>query len=481
MASESNSQMPGYGFALEPARDCLGNGPGRPVRRRLRHIASLGFWLGTLAVCAVAFPTLARAGVDRELSGLQQKAVDAYVEAYPSVSRTEAQRRVAMQDRLAELVDVIHERFGENLAGTWFDANNGGRLAIAIGGPGSALKESAVASIRALVAGAGAVNEVNLTSRADTLDVLKRGQRELNVQLATLLAQGKIATDLQLPENAVRILEARGLSTADQASVRAAVLSSEVRVEVRQTPDTSLEAAPAACTGKGGSNPGYLYCGLPLRGGVNIDSPSSTCTLGFNVQSSTGSPFILTAGHCLAGNSGTWSTSNAPGTFHSVGNRVDWRFGATGDFGLVRVNSDSHWYQAPPAGIVFVDYSPYSAPGDPATSHDPFYPIRRASYSSEGQVLCLTSGRRMSDGRYTDCSLVKDLNRSVTYTGGVTVNGLGVLGANASVHGSSGGPVYKAGSGYGLLSGFNKDINEEYYQGLTGALHTFDVSLPPPG
>ncbi len=193
-------------------------------------------------------------------------------------------------------------------------------------------------------------------------------------------------------------------------------------------------------------------------------------------------PYLLTAGHCVVGDSGTWRTQNTQGSTYNIGGRLDWRWGTEGDWALVRVDSSSHWYRTPPVSWVFVDQSNGDdRPSDTPTTYREDYPIYGASTSSVGDVLCFTSGIRLEGaaaGDYTDCGRVLELNRRVTYTGGVSVDGLGVLSSNSSVPGSSGGPYYKSGRGYGLHSGASNS-GEQYYQGLSEALDKFNVSLPP--
>ncbi|MCZ9336794.1 S1 family peptidase, partial [Streptomyces sp. TRM76130] len=69
-----------------------------------------------------------------------------------------------------------------------------------------------------------------------------------------------------------------------------------------------------------------------IQGGDAIYTSSWRCSLGFNVQSSSGTQYFLTAGHCTDG-AGTWY-SNSAGTT-AIGTTAGSSF-PTNDYGIVR-------------------------------------------------------------------------------------------------------------------------------------------------
>jgi len=95
-------------------------------------------------------------------------------------------------------------------------------------------------------------------------------------------------------------------------------------------------------------------------------------------------------------------------------------------------------------------------------------------------IVCTTSGVYVpATGIHTDCGSVEGLNQTVQFPAG-TVFGLAAANLCTTL-GSSGSPVYKNDTGYGLISGYTGSASDchSVYQGLVAALQTLNVELLP--
>lgn len=173
------------------------------------------------------------------------------------------------------------------------------------------------------------------------------------------------------------------------------------------------------------------------------------CSLGFNVRSSSGAEYFLTAGHCTDG-AGTWYADPS-------GTTVLGRTAATSfpgnDFGIVRYTNSS-----------------VSRPGT-ANGVD----ITRAATPSVGtRVIRDGSTTGTHSGRVTA------LNVTVRYETGEVIGGL-IQTDVCAERGDSGGPLYGSdGTAYGLTSGGNGDCTfggTTFFQPVTEALNAYGVSV----
>ncbi|WP_328772668.1 S1 family peptidase [Streptomyces sp. NBC_00286] len=185
-----------------------------------------------------------------------------------------------------------------------------------------------------------------------------------------------------------------------------------------------------------------------IQGGDAIYASSWRCSLGFNVQNSSGAQFFLTAGHCTDG-AGTWYSNS--GRTNVIGSTAGSSFPGN-DYGIVRYSGS------------------VSRPGT-ANGVD----ITRAATPSVGTTVIRdgsTTGTR--SGRVTA------LNATVNYGGGDVVSGL--IQTNVCAEpGDSGGSLYGSnGTAYGLTSGGSGNCSvggTTFYQPVTEALSAYGVSV----
>ncbi|WP_155055500.1 S1 family peptidase [Streptomyces blattellae] len=185
-----------------------------------------------------------------------------------------------------------------------------------------------------------------------------------------------------------------------------------------------------------------------IQGGDAIYASSWRCSLGFNVQNSSGTQYFLTAGHCTDG-AGTWWSNS--GHTSVIGSTTGSSFPGN-DYGIVQYSGS------------------VSRPGT-ANGVD----ITRAATPSVN-----TSVIRDGSTTGTHTGRVTALNATVNYGGGDIVNGL--IQTNVCAEpGDSGGPLYGSnGTAYGLTSGGSGNCSSggtTFYQPVTEALSAYGVSV----
>src|SRR5690606_34689187 len=150
-------------------------------------------------------------------------------------------------------------------------------------------------------------------------------------------------------------------------------------------------------------------------------SNSGRCSLGFNVRSSSGTEYFVTAGHCTQA-AGTWYGNSA--RTQGLGSTAGPSFPGTA-YGVVRYTASV----TPPGTANGVDITRAATPGVGT-------PVIR-----DGSTTGTHSGR------------VTALNATVNYGGGDIVSGL-IPTTVCAEPGDSGGPLYGSnGTAYGLTSG----------------------------
>ncbi|MBG0856452.1 S1 family peptidase [Streptomyces spinoverrucosus] len=185
-----------------------------------------------------------------------------------------------------------------------------------------------------------------------------------------------------------------------------------------------------------------------IQGGDAIYASSWRCSLGFNVQDSSGNQYFLTAGHCTDG-AGTWYSNS--GRTQVIGSTAGSSF-PTNDYGIVRYSGS------------------VSRPGT-ANGVD----ITRAATPSVGTTVI-----RDGSTTGTHSGRVTALNATVNYGGGDIVYGM--IQTNVCAEpGDSGGSLYGSnGTAYGLTSGGSGNCTSggtTFFQPVTEALSAYGVSV----
>ncbi|MGW1587645.1 S1 family peptidase [Streptomyces sp. NPDC002386] len=185
-----------------------------------------------------------------------------------------------------------------------------------------------------------------------------------------------------------------------------------------------------------------------ISGGDAIYASSWRCSLGFNVQDSSGNYYFLTAGHCTDG-AGTWWSNSSHST--TLGSTAGSSFPGN-DYGIVRYTNSS----VTKSGAV--------------GSQD----ITSAATPSVG-----TTVYRRGSTTGTHSGRVTALNATVNYGGGDIVYGL-IQTTVCAEPGDSGGPLYGGSTAYGLTSGGSGDCTSggtTFFQPVTEALSAYGVHV----
>ncbi|MER6629739.1 S1 family peptidase [Streptomyces sp. NPDC000987] len=185
-----------------------------------------------------------------------------------------------------------------------------------------------------------------------------------------------------------------------------------------------------------------------ISGGDAIYASSWRCSLGFNVQDSSGNYYFLTAGHCTDG-AGTWWSNSSHST--TLGSTAGSSF-PTNDYGIVRYTNTS----VTKSGTV--------------GSQD----ITSAATPSVG-----TTVYRRGSTTGTHSGKVTALNATVNYGGGDIVYGM-IQTTVCAEPGDSGGPLYGGTTAYGLTSGGSGDCTSggtTFFQPVTEALSAYGVHV----
>ncbi|MFD0314038.1 S1 family peptidase [Streptomyces flavalbus] len=186
-----------------------------------------------------------------------------------------------------------------------------------------------------------------------------------------------------------------------------------------------------------------------IKGGDAIYASSWRCSLGFNVRTSSGADYFLTAGHCTDG-AGTWYANSGRTTV--LGSTAGSSFPGN-DYGIVRYTNTSIT-KSGTAGSVDITSAATPAVG--------------TTVIRTGSTTGTHSGR------------VTALNATVNYGGGDIVYGL-IQTTVCAEPGDSGGPLYGSnGTAYGLTSGGSGNCSSggtTFFQPVTEALSAYGVSV----
>lgn len=183
-----------------------------------------------------------------------------------------------------------------------------------------------------------------------------------------------------------------------------------------------------------------------IGGGSAIHGGGIRCSLGFNVRSSSGTGYFITAGHCTNAAS---SWSNRYGQY--MGNRTGSSFPGD-DYGIVRYAS-----------------SYTNRPGVINTGQD----IARAGNAYVGQAV-----KRTGSTTGTHSGYVQALNATVHYQAGAVY---GMIRTNVCAEpGDSGGPLYAGSTALGLTSGGSGNCRSggtTYFQPVPEVLSRYGVNV----
>nr|WP_237536934.1 S1 family peptidase [Streptomyces sp. SID5785] len=252
--------------------------------------------------------------------------------------------------------------------------------------------------------------------------------------------------ELTQTTDAVRGADVAGTAWAVDAKTKQVVVTVDSTVSQAEINKIRAEAGDTAGALKIERTPGTFK--KLISGGDAIYASSWRCSLGFNVQDSSGNYYFLTAGHCTDG-AGTWWSNSSHST--TLGTTAGSSFPGN-DYGIVRYTNGS----VTKSGTVgSVDITKAATPSVGTT------------VTRRGSTTGIHSGR------------VTALNATVNYGGGDIVSGL-IQTTVCAEPGDSGGPLYGGSTAYGLTSGGSGDCSSggtTFFQPVTEALNAYGVHV----
>lgn len=258
--------------------------------RSLRRLLVMAFAFAMLVALAVP-----PAGAASQPDDVTRAAVDAMVDSL-DISAAEASDRLAAQPAQTALATKLTRQLGDRAAGAWID-DASGELHVNV------LDAAAAQQVR----DAGAVAE-----RVDrSLDRLEQAKSELDASAAP--AGATWAVDIPTNSLVLGIPAGTRNATTRQFIAAAKALGVPVRVET-----IAGEAATQA-----------FYGGEAILG-----SSGGRCSAGFITAASSGTQYVVTAGHCT-NSSSTWR-----GDGQIIGNTAASSFPGN-DYGAIRINNPS--------------------------------------------------------------------------------------------------------------------------------------------
>ncbi|MCM2576580.1 S1 family peptidase [Streptomyces meridianus] len=181
-----------------------------------------------------------------------------------------------------------------------------------------------------------------------------------------------------------------------------------------------------------------------IAGGEAITTGGSRCSLGFNVQSGSGTKYALTAGHCTNAGS-SWSIGTTAGSSFP-----------TNDYGIIQHSN------------------PSAADGRVYLYNGSYRDITGAGSASVGQSVQRSGSTTGLHG-----GTVTGLNATVNYGNGDIVYGL--IQTNVCAEpGDSGGAMFSGSTALGLTSGGSGNCSSggtTFFQPVTEALSAYGVSI----
>ena len=409
------------------------------VRRSLPLVAA--------ATAVITLGSGAVAGAQAPVSVPQVQPVEAVpateevtsLAAAEGISAPEAQEQLVEQRRIPLLAEAARAQLGKEYGGVWVED---GRIKLAVvSAPAadgrSALPQQTSAAANKVAETVDLGDDVDLVPMPRSEAELTALQAELDQRLAVANVGAPITIDAEsdIKTSTVR-LNVPPAPTPEQAQFLA-------DAEKEFTGQLSHVVKPGALV-KDACASG-AWCDPPLRGGIRlIWNGAGTCSGGFVVRSLIDSvKYFSTAGHCLSGRPGWWSTHFANGSSHNIGGP----WSSTDDFGIMNIDNPGGW-----------NPGPYIR-----TQSDETYRISGWGSSAVGMRVCFTGG-------YTD-------SNCATVTGGLaTRNGTPntYRASYCAGGGDSGGAVFASNNAYGSHVGHYGTCDTVYYS--AAAFNVLNVS-----
>jgi hypothetical protein len=428
----------------------------------------------------------------------QEAAAEAYV-ADASITSAEARRRLSLQDRLNNFIDELAAAIApQDFGGTWVDDSDGGSIKIGIETDQATPPQSKTEDAQ-FVLDAHAFADADFVAVDESLTDLESALNSLSDDIGELIDDGKAGIALSQRHNRLNVERVADLSSAEHQTLSTAIANAGVDVNVDVVPASELDNDGGEATCMRIFNVTYLACDLPpYRGGTHIVGHIN-CTGGFLARSQLdGLLYLLTAGHCVENKSNynlisdPWVTYTKSGSSRRIGNahkgtkEINEHYRI--DAGLITVDppTSSTPSQAWTPGndrYIFVTPSENSGPD---TTRDEFYEITKTSppIISDESYYCVTGAPKFANGKHTVCGRIRSTQHRVKqrgYPSGVRFSSLMRIDMCGPGAGSSGGPLYKNNTGFGIFVIYSFTSCKKYFTPIKIAEDAMNVHVVPPG
>lgn len=347
------------------------------------------------------------------------------------ISQAEARERLEDQRKLSALIDNAKKELASRYAGVHVEPDNGDRIVLRVKSDRPAPPASASEAADRAIEKARLKGKVSLRTTTRSEQEMMALQARIDRDLVAVNEGAPATVDVE-PGGRSNQLQLT-IPPSPTAPQREFINSARDRYG----DDLRFGDKPGAATDDSCSS--GAWCDPPLRGGVRIIyNGSGLCTAGPVVRSvSDNKLYLATAGHCLSGRYGTWSTHFASGSSHDIGVPHN----LTNDLGILRINNVGGW-GLPRAWI--------------RIQSDNSYGVRGYYWSTVGQRVCMTGSFTGSNCREVTGGLATRDGKQYT------------LRANyCSTTGDSGSPTFSDHIVYGVHAGGYGDCDKVY----TSAAH----------
>jgi YD repeat-containing protein len=422
-----------------------------------------------------------------------QEDASAFYADYAEIEAEAARKAVNLQDHSVILDSQLSQQLGEGYVSESFDP-----AGIKIGITSAAYEKTVEQDLDNL----GLADDAEIVTVPKSIPQLNTSASSLNSSLATLIGEGTVAVRVLPAADELEVVEGNALTAEQKHEVEVAAAAAAVPVTTTVASVASVALSPVSC--QRGS------CTEPLRGGVRITGPGGECTAGYLVRSvSDKKPYLLTAGHCVEKvgdewlakkeNPGESSEEAASGEgFEKIGVVHSFDYGTNhggvtttfnGDMALIKINSETEagfWASGLRPFIITYGNTELSEFG---VVRNERYPIFGTHYSEEHRlhnfVVCASGVSNVTTvAQEADCGVEMGYESATKYG----VEGLEIVetcgGKAGKTHtnikkGASGGPVYKNGRAFGIITNAVGCVFG--YQGIStieGVLHVEVMTAP---
>jgi hypothetical protein len=371
------------------------------------------------------------------------------------IAPARAWQAIGVQGRVgaARLQARLEADMGETFAGVWFEPAT---AQLHVGVTSTEGRQKAVHT----VAAAGLAGDITFTTVRSTWRQLLATQSQWNDRLAHLFALGAVQTALEPQRNAVNITISSALSASTRARIEREAEKTGVDVLVEVVPGRDLIATPSAATKCNKFATLEAYCSKPITSGVTTKGAVISCemvaagrgvwyyetkaeceerkksgkegTWFQQVGYCTAGPlavtankkkrYVLTAGHCINGETEHWFAINTKGEEGLIGPAREFSFGVNGgekgateckgkcdggDYGELEIEQSGSWNRAVFNNPVFAVTAEWKKAGE-------------ISYPVKGERAPATSMTSCHEGQTSgeSCGKINQVNVTLSYVTG---------------------------------------------------------------